>query len=547
MKKPILLLIVLLACQFGRSQIKLPAEAWIADLQFLQQTLHKDYPFLFKKITPEQFDAAVETLQKEIPELEEHQIVAGLMRLVSSFEYGHTALRTRGSNFSYHQLPLNLYHFSDGIFIEGAHKDYEQILGAKVLEVEGMPVMDALKAIRPVVPAENDQFFRGYGLSYLSIPEILHAQGVSKKLSQTVRLTLEKGGQVFEQNILAVKAQGFPTAYGFSKNEGDWLCARDPHTTPHYLKNLDKIYYFEFLPEHKTLYVRHSQIQDDPAEAIPAFYKRVFDFIENHEVDKLVLDVRLNGGGNNYKNKPIVTGVIETKKINQPGKFFVVIGRRTFSACQNLVNELENYTQAIFVGEPTAENINFYGDNRQVVLPNSKLPVYLSFAWWQDKPQWENDNWLAPHLAVEMSFEDYRSNKDPVLEAALNFSDENFILDPMEYLQQLFMAGELEKLEAEAAKMANDPRYRFVNFEEQVNRTGYNLLNNNQVKEAIYVFSLNVKTFPNSANCWDSLAEAYWKANQTEKAIEYYNKAIQLDPNGTVGEHARDMLRQIKK
>ena len=43
---------------------------------------------------------------------------------------------------------------------------------------------------------------------------------------------------------------------------------------------------------------------------------------------------------------------------------FVIIGRRTFSACQNLVNELDNYTNAIFIGEPTAENINFYGDTR---------------------------------------------------------------------------------------------------------------------------------------------------------------------------------------
>ncbi len=32
----------------------------------------------------------------------------------------------------------------------------------------------------------------------------------------------------------------------------------------------------------------------------------------------MVLDVRLNGGGNNYLNKPVVTGIIESKKINQP-------------------------------------------------------------------------------------------------------------------------------------------------------------------------------------------------------------------------------------
>ena len=294
------------------------------------------------------------------------------------------------------------------------------------------------------------------------------------------------------------------------------------------------------------MYVRQSQVQDDSTETIPAFYKRVFDFIDKNDVDRLVIDLRLNGGGNNYKNKPVVTGIIESKKINQPGKLFVIIGRRTFSACQNLVNELSNYTNALFVGEPTSENINFYGDNRKVELPKSKLPVYLSFAWWQDKPQWENAAWLAPHLAVDMSFEDYKTNKDPVLEACLQFEGNDIVLDPMNYLKDLFMAGKLDMVESAAKKMVADPRYKFVDFESKINRSGYDLINNNQLESALYVFELNTKLFPASANVWDSLAEANWKSKNKEKAIEFYNKAIALDPDGVTGANAREMLKRIR-
>ena len=526
-----------------------PAD-WQADLRFLQETVHKDYPFLFKKITSEQFDAEVEKLYQEIPGLEEHEIFAGLARIVSSFQYGHTSVGFREAPVKNHRLPLNLYWFSDGVHIEGIHKDYERALGAKVLEVEGVPVEKALAAIRPIVPAENDQYFKGYGLNFLNVPEVLHAQGVIKELKNTITFTLEKDGKVFEQAISAVEAHGHhhsPTHYGFSKTEGEWLGSRDEKATPYYLKNLDKIYYFEYLPEHKTVYVRHSQIQDDPGEAIPDFYERVFDFIEKNDVERLVLDVRLNGGGNNYKNKPIVTGIIRTEKINQPGKLFVIIGRRTFSACQNLVNELDNYTNAIFVGEPTAENINFYGDNNRIELPHTKAPVYLSFAWWQDKPQWENGPWLAPQIAVDMSFDDYRSNRDPALDAALNFSSDNFILDPMGYFKELFMAGKLEKLESEAVRMVNDPVYRFFDFETEFNNTGYQLMNINQLEPALMVFQLNTRLFPDSANAWDSLAEANWKAGNTEKAIEYYSKAIEMDPEGGVGANARAMLKKVKE
>ena len=39
--------------------------------------------------------------------------------------------------------------------------------------------------------------------------------------------------------------------------------------------HLDKIYYYEYLSDEKTVYVRHRQIQDDPYETIPEFYEKV--------------------------------------------------------------------------------------------------------------------------------------------------------------------------------------------------------------------------------------------------------------------------------
>jgi len=430
-------LILLFVCCFvlqAAAQTTLTAKQWQDDLKFLQETIHNDYSFLFKKTTKKAFDAEVEILYNNIPNLQEHEIVIGLARLVSSFKYGHTVLGFRYQPHSFHQLPFNLYQFNDGVFIQGVHKDYQQSLGAKVISIEGVSIANALKAIYPVVPAENDQFFKAYAGLYLSSPEVLHAQGVIKELSTTVELTLEKDGKIFKQifNSLPL-GERVPTSYSLVKQEGDWLDAREQNNTPLYLDQLDKIYYYKYLPESKTVYIRQSQIQDDPSEDIPTFYNRVFDFIDKNDVERLVLDVRLNGGGNNYKNKPVITGIIKSEKINKVGNLFVIIGRRTFSACQNLVNELDNYTNAIFVGEPTSENVNFYGDNNRVELPNSKIPAFLSFAWWQDKPQWEGDDWTAPHIAVDMSFEEYKTNQDPVLVAALSFSDDNYVLDPMVY------------------------------------------------------------------------------------------------------------------
>lgn len=528
------------------AQTTLTSQQWQEDLKFLQETVHTDYSFLFKKTTAQEFDAAVAKLHDQIPNMQEHEIVIGLAKLVSSFKYGHTVLGFRYQPHKLHQLPLNFYEFNDGIYIQGIHKDYADHLGAKVIEVAGMPVRKALEAIYPVVPSENDQFFKAYAGLYLSSPEVLHAQRVIPKFTTSVALTLEKDGKQYQQVFKSLPiGERVPTKYSLVHQEGDWLDARVQSTTPKYLKNLDKIYYFEHMPEENAVYVRHSQIQHDPEEDTETFYKRVFDFIKSNNVQKLVIDVRLNGGGNNYFNKPVIKEIIKSENINQVGNLFVLIGRRTFSACQNLVNEMSNYTNAIFVGEPTSENINFYGDNRRVELPNSKIPAYLSFAWWQDKPQWENNEWLPPHIAVDMSFEQYKSNQDPILAAAFNYSEEHYILDPMTYFTDLFMKGEIDKLKSEAARMVNNKNYRFFDFEGQFNRAGYNLLSNGQTKEAIFVFQMITDLYPASANAWDSLAEGFLKAGDKEKARELYNKAISLDKEGYVTKNAQEMLNKM--
>lgn len=546
MKRLILLFVSCFVLQ-SAAQTTLTAEQWQDDLKFLQNTIHDEYSFLFKKTTAAEFDKAVDQLHKDIPNLQEHEIVVGLARLVSSFKYGHTVLGFRYQQYiGFHQLPLNMYEFNDGIYIQGVHKDYASALGAKVIAVAGVPIKDALAAIAPVVPSENDQFFKAYAPLYLSSPEVLHAQKVIKELSNTVELTLEKDGKNFKQSFKTIpKGERVPVNYSLIQQNENWLDARNQDNTPYYLKHLDKIYYYEYLPESKTVYVRQSQIQDDPSEDIPTFYAKVFDFVENNDVEKLIIDVRLNGGGNNYKNKPVITGIVKTEKINQVGKLFVIIGRRTFSACQNLINEMSNYTNAIFVGEPSSENINFYGDNNRIDLPNSKIPAFLSFAWWQDKPQWENADWTAPHIAIDMSFNEYKTNKDPVLETALNFKGDDFVINPMAHMTNLFLAGNIEQLKADAASMIKDPRYRFFDFEAEFNKAGYQLLGSGQTQEAIFVFQMVTEYFPDSANAWDSLAEGFLKAGDKAKATELYNKAIKMDPNGPVGRNAKEMLRSM--
>jgi Tfp pilus assembly protein PilF len=55
---------------------------------------------------------------------------------------------------------------------------------------------------------------------------------------------------------------------------------------------------------------------------------------------------------------------------------------------------------------------------------------------------------------------------------------------------------------------------------------------------------LNVETFPDSSNVWDSLAEGYLKAGDVKKAQENYEKALSLDP---ANQGAKDALKKLKE
>ncbi|RZS93818.1 S41 family peptidase [Aquimarina brevivitae] len=531
------------------AQEPLTATQWQEDLRFLQQTIHKEYAFLFVKTNKETFDAEVEALYQDIPNLQEHEIQVGLARIVSLFEYGHTHLSFYQKAIQFSQFPFNLYQFKEDIYIQGTHKRYANAVGAKVIAVAGKPIAEVLKAIEPTVEAENSQYFKAYGINNLRYPEILHAQSITDSLQDEIELTLEKNGKTFTQSFTVLeKGDYVPTHRGFVHQDDNWVTAREQATMPLYLQQLDKVYFATYLSKENAMYVRHSRIKNEAEESTKEFYDRVLKEVAAKGAEKLIIDLRLNGGGNNYLNKEVIKALIKADEINQTGKLFVIIGRRTFSACQNLVNEIDNYTNAIFVGEPTAENINFWGDNRPVILPNSTINIAVSYLWWQDKPALENAEWMAPSIPVEMSFEEYVTNQDPVLEAALAFNNPNFKPKPLEYIVSLYTSGQTQKLAEELPKMIQDPQYAFFDFETGLIKLGNLLLQSRrgpQVQASIQLFSTVLAFYPQSASAYKHLGESYMFLGQTKKAAEALNKAIQLDSANQVGAEAKVLLAEM--
>jgi hypothetical protein len=189
---------------------------------------------------------------------------------------------------------------------------------------------------------------------------------------------------------------------------------------PLYLRNSDTPYWFEYLPAEAVVYFQFNSVRDEPLEPIPAFCERLFTFIDSHQVSKLVIDLRWNGGGNTDLVQPMLHRLIGCTKINQRGCLYVIIGRGTFSAAQNTATAIERETNAIFVGEPSGSRPNFIGETIPFTLPYSQAIVNVADLYWQTSWPTDHRPWIAPELYAPPSFESYSQNRDPAMEAILS-------------------------------------------------------------------------------------------------------------------------------
>jgi tetratricopeptide (TPR) repeat protein len=520
------------------------AQAWRDDLHHLAAELPRRHKDFFHRTSRAEFDAAVGTLDSRIPALARHQVIVEFARLVAMGPDGHTAISglLYDSPARFRYLPIGLYLFRDGLYIYAADPKYAQAVGARVIRIGNLPAADAVKAVAPLIPRDNAMAIKERAPLYLECPEILHALGLVADMER-VPFTVEKGGRQMKIELVPSPSpkptkDNWALGQRFSKLDG-WIDARAAAPTPLWLRDPTSYFWSTYLDDDRTLYAQYNEVADKPDETVARWVDRIREVLRTKPVERFVLDLRWNTGGNNYLNKPLLLALIKSEKVNQPGRLFAIIGRRNFSAAQNLVNDLDKYTDALFVGEPTAGNPNFFGDPTSITLPHSRLVVRASTLWWQDVDPRSRKPWTGPDLAVELSFTDYRDDRDPALDLILRYKPERPLTERMlESFARGDTAGAIRLYHAFRA----DPVNAYAETEGAMNGLGYKLLGERKAEEAIAVFRLNTESYPQSPNTFDSLGEAYLAKGDRTHAVESYRKVLELDPNNG---NAAEVLRRL--
>ena len=440
-----LCLLLLTSCYNSRTNKKLNANSpvqaarilsdqkWTEDLEQLYTLLKTTHRDLYHKTTQEEFDALFLEIKQSIPKLSDHEIIVQFTRLAALTKDGHTRLTLplqegfgvgqahsktpapSNMRLMFQPLPVEFYWFDEGIYITKATPRYAHCIGMKLTAINDIPIKEALKRARKIAHFDNESGYQLIAPVMLSLLENLQGLNIAKKDANTIVLTTENNGIISQIEVEAL-----------TRFTQERLDAKSAGTN----KTQNTYYSYEYLVDQKALYVRIDRMNDAPTgPSLVQFLGQVDGIIKKKKATRLVLDLRNNFGGNNMNTVPIVNIITNHPKINTIGSFYTLIGRKTFSAAQNLVNDLSKWTNVVFVGEPTGAAPSHYRDSKKTQLMHSNLTIRISSIYWRDSSADEKKLWTEPGIPFDKIAADYFEGKDTALQACLSFKPSSIWLD----------------------------------------------------------------------------------------------------------------------
>ncbi|MDP5275977.1 S41 family peptidase [Chengkuizengella axinellae] len=378
----------------------LTTEMWLEDIEEFAQRLPAKQVDFYSLIDEDDFYQKIELFKIDVPHLNDAQIKVRLNQIISSLGVAHTGM---GGYFIDEKYPFDFYWFDEGIFVRNTTKEYEEALYTKLVKLNGIEINHVIKQVSSVISYENEYWLKKKIPSYLLIPEVLYGLGIIEDMNKKTSFSFEnEEGEVLDLIVSKIDNPNFVI-----KNE----------LNPLFYQNKDQNYWFEYLPKTKIVYIQYNQCMEMKEMPFDHFVKEVFDFMDNNETDKLVIDLRDNTGGDSSIFAPFFKA-IEKHELNQKGKLYVLIGGRTFSSARINSMELKQYTNAILVGEPTGAKPNSYGESQVFKLKNSGILVQYSTKYFNmDKKDLDA---LYPDLEVPYTIEDFKNGIDPFLEMVIN-------------------------------------------------------------------------------------------------------------------------------
>ncbi len=389
-------------------------DGWIEDIDLLGRALEEKHPDLYHRMDQSSFRRELAAVAAHAGEQSLFNLAVRLQQAVAGLGDAHTAVNYHFLIDKENILPLECFWFEEGITVMETSRACSRILGKKLVTVNGFPVEQVIDSLSTLLVSRNPSLIKAETVRMLPWAQLLQHFGFAGEEGVTIGFG-DPGGQVERVRFRLPVAE-------------DYSVGVEPDSVPEGWKERKAYFRDRYFPGEKLYYIQYNHCWSREAEekhgsgagalfmpSFREFEKRVFLHLRREEIDRLVIDLRFNGGGEGSQGSAFIEK-LSRSKINGKGKICIIQGRNTSSTALIHLDELRRKTDAVTVGEPTGGRPNHFGEVRRFVLPETGLVVNYPTRYHQlvegDPPA------IRPDVEVPLYFRDYMSGIDAFLQAA---------------------------------------------------------------------------------------------------------------------------------
>lgn len=380
------------------------------DVEFLAEELPKLHIRPFEKVSKAAWIRTATQLGVEAENLAPIDYYLRLSQLVAMLQDSHTRVG-KAPGITFHGYPFAVAKFKEGLVVVAIDAAHASLLGARLSKIGETRIEDAETRLGTLFPYENRASLMNGMCAMVTQAEALVFLSLQPAIEHAAFTLTDREGVdhvVTFEPVMSAKARP-EIARLPSAPASEWAVSY----------RRDRNYWFKALPEKKAVFIKYDVCADDPERPFDAFVKDIEKALDEAKAERIVVDLRSNGGGNSEVMKPLTELIRARQEFKPRGSVVALIGSRTFSSAQLNARELQQECDAILVGTPTGQKPNAFGEVRHFKLPSSGIEIQYSTKEFRTAPSGTDPESMMPDITVEASVEDFAAGRDPALEAAL--------------------------------------------------------------------------------------------------------------------------------
>jgi hypothetical protein len=358
------------------------------------------------------FQVEADALGAALSTLPRHRIVVGLARLAAGLGDSHTEIGLAQEAVAFHRVSAAFYFFGDDLYLVVTDAGHRELLGARLEAIGQTPIEVALDRIKPLLSDDfpNPRELYNTGPEFLAIPEVLDAMEIAPLAASVHYAFVTRSGERVEAEWPVLQ-------------RGTALAALTERLVqaasgPLHMQHRDRWYWTDRLPGDRGVYLKLDRCENQPGQPkLGAVFDDALRELGRSRERRLVIDLRLNTGGNYFKAKPLADALAKLPADRKP-ELRVIVSRHTYSAAILLLADLQR-EGAVLVGETPRAKPNHTGEAESFELRRSGIEVGYSTKYYKPFPALGDAAEIPIDRPVAPTIDSYAAGKDPLLDAAL--------------------------------------------------------------------------------------------------------------------------------